>query len=70
MTTLTLKVPNISCNHCVHTIKTELSELPGVQSVDASADTKVVEVKFDAPATQNKIEALLAEINYPAEKLN
>jgi len=70
MSTLTVKVPNISCMHCVHTIKTELGDLAGVQSVEANADTKVVEVKFDAPATQTKIEALLAEINYPAEKLN
>jgi copper chaperone len=70
MTTLTFKVPNISCMHCVHTIKTELSDLAGVQSVEADKDTKVVEVKFDAPATQGKIETLLAEINYPVEKLN
>jgi copper chaperone CopZ len=56
--------------HCVHTIKTELSDLAGVQTVEADKDTKLVEVKFDAPATQAKIEAALAEINYPAEKLN
>jgi copper chaperone CopZ len=56
--------------HCVHTIKNELSDLAGVQSVEADQDTKVVEVKFDAPATQGKIEALLTEINYPPEKLN
>jgi copper chaperone len=70
MTTITYKVPNISCMHCVHTIKTELSDLAGVQAVEADEGTKVVQVKFDAPATQSKIEALLAEINYPAEKMN
>ena len=70
MTTVTFKVPNISCKHCVHTIKTELGDLAGVQAVEANADTKLVEVKFDPPATQGKIEAALAEINYPAEKLN
>jgi copper chaperone len=70
MTEVTLYVPNISCMHCVHTIKTELSDLAGVQSVEADKDTKMVEVKFDAPATQGKIETLLAEIDYPDEKLN
>jgi copper chaperone len=70
MATITYNVPAINCMHCVHTIKTELSDVAGVQSVEADQDTKVVEVKFDAPATQDKIEAILTEINYPPEKLN
>ena len=69
MTTITLKVPAISCGHCVHTIKSELGELPGVKSVDASEQTKLVTIGFDSPATQAQIESTLAEINYPAEKL-
>jgi copper chaperone CopZ len=69
MTTITLKVPAISCGHCVHTIKSELSEVPGVKTVDASEQTKLVTVGFDSPATQAQIESTLAEINYPAEKL-
>ena len=70
MTTLTFKVPNISCMHCVHTIKNELGDMAGVQSVEADKDTKLVVVEFEAPASQSQIEALLAEIDYPAEKLN
>ncbi len=68
MTTITYSVPNISCGHCVHTIQTELADLQGVQRVVASADTKQVTVDFDAPATPDKIESLLAEIDYPAAK--
>lgn len=68
MNTITLKVPNISCGHCVHTIKTELGDLAGVKTVDASETTKIVTVGFDDPITKEKIEAVLAEINYPAEK--
>lgn len=67
MKTVTYKVPNISCGHCVHTIQTELIELEGVTEVRASAETKTVAVTFDAPADEDKIKALLAEINYPAE---
>jgi copper chaperone CopZ len=52
----------------VHTIKTELSALAGVKSVDAEIDTKEVKVAFDTPATQAQIEALLAEIDYPVAK--
>ncbi len=66
MTTIKLSVPNISCGHCVKTIQTEVAELSGVKSVVANADTKAVEITFDTPATEDKIKALLAEINYPA----
>lgn len=64
MTTKTFAVPNISCNHCVHTVKTELGELTGVQSVAADAQTKQVTVAWNEPATWEKIETLLKEINY------
>ena len=70
MTTLTYKIPNISCQHCVHTIQSELSTLAGVQTVTAQQDTKQVVVTFGAPANPTQIEALLAEINYPVEKTN
>ncbi|GAB4533567.1 MAG: copper-binding metallochaperone CopP [Anaerolineales bacterium] len=66
MTTVTYSIPNISCNHCVHTIKTEVSDLAGVQSVEANAETKTATIVFEAPATEEQIKALLAEINYPA----
>jgi len=69
MNTLTLHVPNISCAHCVHTIKTEVGELPGVKTVEANEQTKVVTIAFDPPADRAGIEALLAEIDYPAEPL-
>ncbi|OQX63758.1 MAG: heavy metal transporter [Anaerolinea sp. 4484_236] len=66
MITLTYSVSNISCGHCVHTIQMEVGDMDGVQSVVASAETKEVEITFDAPASEESIKALLAEINYPA----
>ena len=65
MTTVTYTIPNISCGHCVHTIKMEVSELEGVQSVEASAETKQATITFEAPATEEQIKSLLAQINYP-----
>ncbi len=69
MTTVTYSVPAIHCGHCTHTIETEVAELQGVQSVKADEATKKVEISFDAPADEQKIKALLNEINYPAEGL-
>ena len=69
MTTVTYSIPAIHCGHCTHTIETEVGELQGIQSVKADLDTKKVQILFDTPASEEKIKALLAEINYPAEGL-
>ena len=69
MTTVKYSVPNISCGHCVHTIQMEVADLAGVQSVKADQASRVVEVTFDNPATEDGIKALLAEINYPVAGL-
>jgi len=65
MQSKTFQVPNISCGHCVMTIKNEVGELAGVRQVDADKDTRIVTVQWDAPATWDQIRALLTEIDYP-----
>jgi len=65
MTIVSYSIPNISCNHCVHTIKNELEEISGVQSVNGDPNQKTIQVTFDAPATEEQIQSLLKEINYP-----
>jgi hypothetical protein len=47
----------------------EVGELQGVQAVNADLNTRKVQITFDEPASEEKIKALLAEINYPAEGL-
>ena len=68
MTTVNYKIPSINCNHCVHTIKSELSEMQGIKSVEADLSTKQVTIQYDSPATAEAIEAVLEDINYPVEK--
>jgi copper chaperone len=65
MKTVTYSVPDISCMHCVHTIQMELADVQGVKSVKADQASKMVEIVFDTPADEDKLKALLAEINYP-----
>jgi len=66
MSKTTLSIPNISCGHCVMSIKNELSEIDGVQSIDGDADAKSVTVEWEAPATLDLLKERLKEINYPA----
>lgn len=69
MTTVTYNVPAMHCGHCTHTVEMEVGELQGIQTVKADLETKKVQITFDSPASEEKIKALLAEINYPAEGL-
>ena len=66
MATDTFSIPNISCGHCVNTIKNELSELDGIKSVEGSPEAKTVDVEWEAPASLDKIKETLKEINFPA----
>ena len=61
-------IPNITCNHCVMTIKNELSEIKGVSRVDGDPESKKITVEWDSPATLEKIKETLKEINYSASE--
>ncbi len=68
VTSKTVKVPNISCGHCVMTIEREMKGLDGVAEVQANQETKDVTVSWDPEATSwSAIEGLMKEINYPPE---
>jgi len=66
MTTVTYSIPNITCNHCVHTVKTEVSDIDGVTYVEADVTLKQAIISFEPPASEEEIKTLLADINYPA----
>ncbi|MCU0722716.1 MAG: heavy-metal-associated domain-containing protein [Planctomycetes bacterium] len=60
-------VPGISCAHCVATIRRELGEIPGVESVAGDPGARTVTVRWGPPATWERIAAALAEIGFPPE---
>ncbi len=45
--TKTLNVQGMSCQHCVRAVKTSVSALDGVGSVDVSLEKNLVTVGFD-----------------------
>lgn len=64
--TKTVAVPNISCGHCVNTIRREVGELPGVRTVDGDAATRRVTISWDPETTDwVVIEEAMKEIAYP-----
>jgi copper chaperone len=65
MTTETLSVPDISCDHCQRTIESALGRLPGVHRAAVDVAGRTVQVTYDAAAvTPAAIRATLAEEGY------
>jgi copper chaperone len=66
MSSVTLNVPDISCEHCEHTITSTLQPVDGVRSVEVDIPTKQVKVEFDeTQVSVDKMKELLEEEDYP-----
>ena len=66
---VTVTAPDISCGHCVATVKDAVGGLAGVASVEADPSTKRVEIEFDpGRVSLAQIEAALDEAGYPVAK--
>ncbi|MBK8021411.1 MAG: heavy-metal-associated domain-containing protein [Chloroflexi bacterium] len=63
-----VKVPNVGCNGCVNTIKTEVGALAGVMTVEGNPATKLVTIRWQEPADWNAIRERLEEIDYAPEE--
>ncbi len=66
MAEITLSVPDISCEHCAHTINETLQTRAGVHKVDVDVPGKRVRLEYDeSQADLPAIRAALAEEGYP-----
>ncbi len=66
METLKLTAPDISCEHCQHTIEQAVGAMAGVKAVSVAIEPKQVTIEFDpAQVSRKQIEALLEEEGYP-----
>lgn len=66
---IALSVPDISCEHCVHTIDGALGVLPGVEAVSTDIPTKTVHLRYDdTQLSLEKIEEVLDEAGYTVAK--
>lgn len=61
----TVNIPDISCGHCLATVKREAGEVAGVTAVEGDVASKNVTIKWDQPADWDQIEAALKDAGYP-----
>ena len=65
MTTETLSVPDLSCDHCQRTVESTLGRLPGVRAAAVDVATRTVLVSYDEKAvTPATIRDTLADEGY------
>ncbi|CAB4794374.1 MAG: heavy-metal-associated domain-containing protein [Actinomycetota bacterium] len=62
-------VPGMTCGHCVNAVSTELSSVPGVETVEVDLETKTV-VVIGARIDPNDLIAAVDEAGYEAVGLS
>ena len=67
MEELHLKVPDMSCGHCVGAIQRAMEVLEGVTAVEAALDTKIVKIKSDRVLNKAEVLAAIAGVGYTPE---
>lgn len=65
MTTETLSVPDISCDHCKVSIEGAVTELTGVERVEVNIDDRVVDVAYRSDqVSRSQIVAAIEDQGY------
>ena len=69
MAKTTLDVTGMTCNHCVHAVRTALEALPGVRSARVELDRGRAVVEYDeSRASPREMTTAVAEAGYQAEE--
>jgi copper ion binding protein len=64
MTESSYTVEGMTCGHCATSVREEVSELAGVQSVDVDVESGRVTVTSDTPLSADAVAAAVTEAGY------
>jgi copper chaperone len=67
METITLSIPNISCHHCIMTVKRESGFVDGAEFVSGDIEGKTATFQVASDAALEALKEMLAEAGYPVE---
>jgi copper ion binding protein len=69
MREVVLMAPDISCDHCIMSVRKAVTELAGVEFVDGDPATKQVRLRFDESRVKlEDIERAMEDEGYPVVK--
>jgi copper ion binding protein len=64
MTSATYFVDGMTCEHCVRSVREEITALPGVSEVDVDLASGRVDVESESPIPTEAIQAAVEEAGY------
>ncbi|GAB36895.1 heavy-metal-associated domain-containing protein [Gordonia otitidis] len=64
MSTSTYTVTGMTCGHCVASVREEIGEIPGVNTVDVTLETGVVEIESDRELGRDEVSEAVSEAGY------
>ena len=67
METITLSIPNVSCNHCIVTVKRESGFVDGAEFVTGDVEGKTATFEVTSAEALASLKSTLAEAGYPAD---
>ncbi|TLP71752.1 heavy-metal-associated domain-containing protein [Nesterenkonia sphaerica] len=67
-TTTTYTVTGMTCGHCESSVRTEVSQVPGVTEVDVSAKTGTLTVTAENSINDAEVIAAVDEAGYTAAR--
>ena len=67
MNEITLSIPNISCGHCVMTIKRESGFVDGVEFVSGDIEARTATFQVSSDEAVGSLKEMLVDIGYPAD---
>ncbi|HXG36133.1 MAG TPA: heavy-metal-associated domain-containing protein [Dehalococcoidia bacterium] len=66
---VTLEAPDISCEHCIASIRKAVTTLPGVQFLSGDPESKLVTIEYNPSVVAlERVEQAMAEEGYPVKK--
>jgi copper chaperone len=65
MKTITLSIPNISCHHCIMTVKRESGFVDGAEFVEGDVENKTATFQIENDQALAALKKTLAEVGYP-----
>ena len=64
MTTATYTVTGMTCGHCVSAVTEEVTQVPGVTTVDVDLASGGLTVTSDSPVDESAVRAAVEEAGY------
>lgn len=68
MSKVIFNVPEVSCQHCVASIKSAVEALEGVTSVTVDLAKKTAEIEYSIPADESQIKEAIEDTGFDVVK--